>query len=71
MSPIKVSCFDHEGGGAVKFQQWDGERWNVITDWIAPDHDLVRPMIESSAKKYAEEQGIEMRTGMSLGTDCS
>ena len=24
MQPLKVSCMDHEGGGAVKFQQWDG-----------------------------------------------
>ena len=25
MQPLKVSCLDHEGGGAVKFQQWDGK----------------------------------------------
>ena len=24
------------GGGAVKFQKWDGTKWNVITDWIQP-----------------------------------
>ncbi len=35
MQPLKVSCLDHEGGGAVKFLQWDGKRWNVISDWIA------------------------------------
>ena len=37
MQPLKVSCADHEGGGAVKFQQWDGKEWKVITDWIQPD----------------------------------
>ena len=36
MQPLKVTCLDHEGGGAVKFQQWDGVKWNVITDWITP-----------------------------------
>ena len=36
MQPLKVSCMDHEGGGAVKFLQWDGKRWNVISDWIPP-----------------------------------
>jgi branched-chain amino acid transport system substrate-binding protein len=36
-SPITLSCRDHEGGGSVKFQQWDGTQWHAITDWIAPD----------------------------------
>ena len=26
MQPLKVSCIDHEGGGSVKFQQWDGKQ---------------------------------------------
>ena len=37
MQPLKVSCADHEGGGAVKFQQWDGKQWKVISDWITTD----------------------------------
>ena len=71
MQPLKVTCFDHEGGGAVKFQQWDGEQWNVITDWIQSDQSIVRPMIEASAAKYAEENNIELREGMSMGSDCA
>ncbi len=64
MQALKVSCMDHEGGGAVKFQQWDGKKWNVITDWIPGDKALTRPMIEESAAKYAKEKGITPR-------DCS
>jgi branched-chain amino acid transport system substrate-binding protein len=64
MQPLKVSCVDHEGGGAVKFLQWDGKKWNVITDWIQPDRKLVRAKIESSAAQYAKEKGITPR-------DCS
>jgi len=64
MQPLKVSCMDHEGGGAVKFQQWDGKQWKVITDWISSDQKLVRPMIEASAAQYAKEKGITPR-------DCS
>ena len=37
LQPITTSCLDHEGGGAVKFQQWDGKKWNVISDWIPSD----------------------------------
>jgi len=64
MQPLKVSCLDHEGGGAVKFQQWDGKQWKVITDWIPSDQKLVRPMIEASAAQYAKEKGLTLR-------DCS
>jgi branched-chain amino acid transport system substrate-binding protein len=70
MQPLTITCADHEGGGAVKFQQWDGEKWVIITDWIQADRDLVRPMIEESAAKYAKEKGIVPREGMSLGVDC-
>jgi branched-chain amino acid transport system substrate-binding protein len=61
LPPLKVSCMDHEGGGAVKFQQWDGKKWVVISDWIQTDQSLVRPLIEESAAKYAKEKNIAPR----------
>jgi branched-chain amino acid transport system substrate-binding protein len=64
VQPLKLSCSDHEGGGAVRFQQWDGTRWNVISDWIQADRPLLRPIIEASARQYAREKGITVR-------DCS
>lgn len=64
MPDLKVTCADHEGSGKVKFQQWDGKQWKVLTDWIDADRELVRPMIEESAAKYAKEKGITPR-------DCS
>ncbi|MDP2855244.1 MAG: ABC transporter substrate-binding protein [Smithellaceae bacterium] len=73
MSPIKVSCFDHEGGGAVKFQEWDGKKWNIVTDWIETDQSIVRPLIESSAAAYALEKGISVRGGKGAdpyGSNC-
>jgi branched-chain amino acid transport system substrate-binding protein len=60
--PLTLSCRDHEGGGSVKFQQWDGKQWTAITDWIAPDQALVRPLVEASAAQYAQEKGITPRT---------
>ena len=59
--PLTLSCRDHEGGGGVKFQQWDGTQWTVLTDWIATDQALVRPLVEASAAKYAQEKGITPR----------
>jgi branched-chain amino acid transport system substrate-binding protein len=58
---LKMSCADHEGSGLAKFQQWDGKEWKVITDWITPDRDLVRPMIEQSAAEYAKEKNLTLR----------
>jgi branched-chain amino acid transport system substrate-binding protein len=58
---ITLSCRDHEGGGSVKFQQWDGQQWTVLTDWIATDQALVRPLVETAAAKYAHDKGITPR----------
>jgi branched-chain amino acid transport system substrate-binding protein len=69
-SPLKVSCLDHEGGGGVKFQQWTGDGWKIVSDWIATDQSIVRPMIEEAAAQYAKEKGLTLRTGMSLGSEC-
>ena len=62
LAPFSLSCRDHEGGGSVQFQQWDGTQWNTITDWMAPDQALVRPLVEEAAAKYAQEKGITPRT---------
>jgi len=64
LQPIKLSCEDHEGGGKVRFQQWDGEKWVLISDWVGADRGLLRPIIEASALKYAEEKHVKPR-------DCS
>jgi branched-chain amino acid transport system substrate-binding protein len=61
ISPLTLSCRDHEGGGGFKFQQWDGTQWTVLTDWIASDQALVRPLVEAAAAKYAQEKGITPR----------
>jgi branched-chain amino acid transport system substrate-binding protein len=58
LPPITLSCRDHEGSGGVKFRQRDGTQWTVLTDWMAPDQALVRPLVEASAAKYAQDKGI-------------
>jgi branched-chain amino acid transport system substrate-binding protein len=63
-TPVKLSCEDHEGAGDVKIQQWDGQHWKTISDWITPDRTLLREMYKESALAYAKEKGITPR-------DCS
>jgi branched-chain amino acid transport system substrate-binding protein len=62
--PVKVSCEDHETMGPVMIQQWDGEKWNIVSDWIPVMRDVVRPMIEEAAAAFAAENNITPR-------DCS
>lgn len=56
--PVKVSCADHETGGPIIIQQWDGKKWNIVSDWIPPIRSVVRPMIEKAAAEYAKENNI-------------
>jgi branched-chain amino acid transport system substrate-binding protein len=62
--PVKVTCEDHEGSGPVLIQQWDGKKWSVVSDWIAPMRDVVRPKIEAAAIEEGKKLGYTMR-------DCS
>ena len=62
LSPIALSCNDHEGGGQLRIQQWDGEKWSFVSDWIEPNRDgFLRDMYEASAAQYAEQNGLTPR----------
>ena len=57
--PIKTSCDNHEGSGAVKVVQWDGKKWvSLSKNWITGDKALVRKLLEESSAAYAKEKGI-------------
>ncbi len=61
---VKTSCSNHEGSGKVKMQQWDGSKWVVLTDWIEGNKQLIHPLFQADAAKYAKEKGVTPR-------DCS
>ena len=60
--PVKVSCADHETGGPIMIQQWDGKAWKVASDWIPVNRAVVRPQIEKAAAAYAKENKITPRS---------
>jgi branched-chain amino acid transport system substrate-binding protein len=62
--PIKVTCEDHEGNGPVLIQQWDGKKWSIVSDWITPMRDVVRPAIEAAAVQEGQKLSYAKR-------DCS
>ncbi|MBK5933611.1 amino acid/amide ABC transporter substrate-binding protein (HAAT family) [Rhodovulum imhoffii] len=61
LQELKVTPQDHEGGGAARVQEWTGNGWNLVSDWIAVDDSVVDPLIEAKAAEYAAEQGITPR----------
>ncbi len=57
--PVKTSCDDHAGSGAVKVVQWDGKRWVALSKtWLTGDKALVHKVLETSSAAYAKEQGL-------------
>jgi branched-chain amino acid transport system substrate-binding protein len=62
MQPMHNTWKDHEGGGKVFYQQWNGEKWVSTGEVMTPMREWVREMIEESAAKYAKEKGIKVRT---------
>jgi branched-chain amino acid transport system substrate-binding protein len=62
--PLKVSCENHEGNGQALVQQWDGKQWKVVSDWIEPMRDIVRPKLEAAAVEEGKKLNYTAR-------DCS
>ena len=56
MSPVKVTCSDHNGHHPVYMQEWDGKQWKPISEWFEPMKDVVRPMLEQAAQEYIKDK---------------
>lgn len=68
VQPLELSIKDHEGGGAGKVIQWNGEQWDIVSNgWVKSDRDLLLPLIYERAAAYAKEKGITPRTTDSAG----
>jgi branched-chain amino acid transport system substrate-binding protein len=62
LSPFKLSCAKHDGAERWRIMQWDGAKFQMVSDWlVAPDPAFIRKLIEDSAAKYAAENNITPR----------
>ncbi|GGH62358.1 ABC transporter substrate-binding protein [Frigidibacter albus] len=61
--PFAASCEDHGGPGAAMIQQWDAAagKWNLITDFIAPDDEVLNALVLEDSAAYAAETGLTER----------
>ncbi|MDB6181826.1 ABC transporter substrate-binding protein [Paracoccus fistulariae] len=59
-----LSCSNHGGNGMARVQQWDAaaKQWNLITEFMEPDAEVLDPLIAEDSAAYAAEAGIERRS---------
>ncbi|MCL6607141.1 MAG: ABC transporter substrate-binding protein [Geminicoccaceae bacterium] len=62
VTPLKITCADHEGARKARIHQWDGQKWVFVSDWIEADINYLRPKVEAAAAAYAKEKGITPRS---------
>ena len=62
---FSVSCENHGGNGIAAIQQWDSnsKKWNMVTDFIEADMDVINPLIAADSAAYAAENKIQERCG--------
>jgi branched-chain amino acid transport system substrate-binding protein len=60
---FNVTCENHGGSGLGIVQQWDAAagKWNVITDYIESDKEIIDPLIAEDSAAFAAEAGIVER----------
>lgn len=61
LRPLKVTCENHEGNGLALVQQWDGKKWTIVSDWIEPIREVVRPKLEAAAEEEGKKLGYTRR----------
>ena len=61
--PFKNTCENNCGSGLAAVQQWDAKakKWNMITEYMYGDSDVVDKLIAEDSAKYAKEQKIALR----------
>ncbi|GAB2745096.1 ABC transporter substrate-binding protein [Melaminivora jejuensis] len=62
LRPIKTSCENHLGTDWQRIAQWNGSKWEVVSDWYQADQSLVAPLVQEYGAKYAKDKNIKTRT---------
>jgi branched-chain amino acid transport system substrate-binding protein len=62
MRPVSTSCADHMGSAWARVHTWDGSKFVWASDWLQADEQIIKPMVKSSADKYASEKKLTRRT---------
>ena len=61
MRPVSTSCADHMGSAWARVHTWDGSKFVWASDWLQADEQIIKPLVKSSAEKYASEKKLARR----------
>ncbi|MFT0849407.1 ABC transporter substrate-binding protein [Achromobacter sp. F4_2707] len=64
LRPVRTSCEDHMGDDWARIIQWDGSKFEIVSDWYQSNRDFVDPLVKEYGARHAAEKKIEPR-------DCS
>ncbi|WP_350296156.1 ABC transporter substrate-binding protein [Limnohabitans sp. Rim8] len=62
MRPVSTSCADHMGSAWARVHTWDGSKFVWASDWLQADEQIIKPLVKTSADKYAAEKKLTRRT---------
>lgn len=54
VAPFSTSCSNHTGNAGGWILEWDGAKFNRVSDLLKADQEAIAPLVESGAKAYAE-----------------
>ncbi|ODT07796.1 MAG: ABC transporter permease [Mesorhizobium sp. SCN 65-20] len=54
IGPFSTACNNHAGHAGAWMMQWDGGKFAKVSDLLSADQDMIAPLVEAEAKKYAE-----------------
>ncbi len=62
---FEVSCENHGGNGFVAVTQWDAaaKQWNLISEFVQSDQDVIQPLIDEDSAAFAAENNVEPNCG--------
>ena len=62
LRPLSTSCVDHMGSSWARIETWDGSKWQMTSDFMQADEQIIKPMVRQAAQKYASEKKIPPRS---------
>ncbi len=54
IGPFSTACNNHAGHAGAWMMQWDGGKFARVSDLLSADQEMIAPLVEAEAKKYAE-----------------
>jgi branched-chain amino acid transport system substrate-binding protein len=50
------------GSAWARIHTWDGKQWKFTSDWLQADEQIIKPLVKTTAAKYAIEKKLTPRT---------